>query len=613
MPRAFSQGDAPGEGGLRRKGGAHFSRPGDEPGEIRAIASRRPDGGARGGAHFKPGAGTCAPAAGGRRDASGSLAKGASAQDDMTVSDYESVGRSAGLMTVLTIVSRVTGFIRTWAMAAAIGMSSLSSAYQVANNLPNMLYELVMGGMLVTAFLPVYMEVRRERGNAAANDYVGNLLGILLLVLGGISLLGTVFAPAFIWTQAFMSGGSTGLDTASFLFRFFAIQILLYGLGSVYSGVLNAHRDYFWSTFAPVLNNVIVIASFALYGPVSAASPIAGVVLIAVGTTLGVFVQMACQIPALAKHGVRPRIHIDWRDPALRRTLALGIPTLLATVCMFVSTSVTNAAALYVQPETGPSVIAYARLWYTLPYALIAASLSTALYTELSRDVQAGDEGSVREGIANGVSQMMFFLIPFALYLMVYSYPLSMVYCTGKFDVDGVVLVASFLRYLAVSLPLYGTFALMQKSFSALMDMRPYSRYCLYSAVAQVAFILIAGIALHGGMPAIALSTLAYYVTLNVFSLTWLRRRLGGICLRGIARGVLAGLILGGLGAAAGACGMWALEATFGPLEESVLRTLAYIAASGALSLTVTFGGAVALKVPEARAIRSMARRLARR
>ena len=82
--------------------------------------------------------------------------------DDMGSSDYSTVGRSAGLMTILTIVSRVTGFIRTWAMAAAIGMSLLSSSYQVANNLPNMLYELVMGGMLVTAFLPVYMGVRRE-------------------------------------------------------------------------------------------------------------------------------------------------------------------------------------------------------------------------------------------------------------------------------------------------------------------------------------------------------------------------------------------------------------------------------------------------------------------
>ena len=520
--------------------------------------------------------------------------------DDMGSSDYASVGRSAGLMTVLTIVSRVTGFIRTWAMAAAIGMSLLSSSYQVANNLPNMLYELVMGGMLVTAFLPVYMGVRREQGREASNEYVGNLLGILLLILGAVSILGTVFAPGFIWTQSFLSGGTGGMDTAVFMFRFFAIQILFYGLGSVFSGVLNAHRDYFWSTFAPVLNNVIVIASFMAFGPVSSAfGETAAVVTISAGTTLGVFVQMACQIPALAKHGVHPHIHVDFHDPAIRQTVALGVPTLLATVCMFVSTSITNAAALVVQPETGPSVIAYARLWYTLPYALIAASLSTALYTELSHDAQEKDFDSVRTGISNGVAQMLFFLIPFALYLIVFSRPLNMIYCAGKFDESGVALVSEFLVYLAVSLPLYGVVILMQKSFSALLDMKPYSRYCLYSAIGQAGSVLLFGVVLGFGMPAIALSYVVDYVILGGCSLWWLRRRLHGLQVKSIIHGLIFGLVLGGLGAAAGAGCMWALETFVGTLGGSILRTLAYVCVAGVISLVVTFGLAVAFKLPE--------------
>ena len=524
--------------------------------------------------------------------------------DDMGSSDYSTIGRSAGLMTVLTIVSRVTGFIRTWAMAAAIGMSLLSSSYQVANNLPNMLYELVMGGMLVTAFLPVYMGVRREQGREASNEYVGNLLGILLLVLGGISLLGTVFAPGFIWTQSFLSGDGGSMDTAAFMFRFFAIQILFYGLGSVFSGVLNAHRDYFWSTFAPVLNNVIVIASFMGFAPVSAQfGEQAGIILIAAGTTLGVFVQMACQIPALGKHGVHPHIHIDFKDPALRQTIALGIPTLLATVCMFVSTSITNAAALVVQPETGPSVIAYARLWYTLPYALIAASLSTALYTELSHDAQEKDYDSVRTGISRGVAQMLFFLIPFALYLIVFARPLNMIYCAGKFDESGVALVSEFLIYLALSLPLYGVVVLMQKSFSALLDMKPYSRYCLYSAIGQAGSVLLFGVVLGYGMPAIALSYVVDYVVLVGCSLWWLRRRLHGLQVKSILHGGFFGLLFGGLGAAAGAGVMWALEHFVGALGSSILITLGYVCVAGVISLAVTFGLAFVFKMPEVSAL----------
>ena len=507
-------------------------------------------------------------------------------------------------MTVLTIVSRVTGFIRTWAVAAAIGMSLLSSSYQVANNLPNMLYELVMGGMLVTAFLPVYMGVRREQGREASNEYVGNLLGILLLLLGGISLLGTVFAPGFIWTQSFLSGDGGSMDTAAFMFRFFAIQILFYGLGSVFSGVLNAHRDYFWSTFAPVLNNVIVIASFMGFAPVSAQfGEQAGIILIAVGTTLGVFVQMACQIPALGKHGVHPHIHIDFKDPALRQTIALGIPTLLATVCMFVSTSITNAAALVVQPETGPSVIAYARLWYTLPYALIAASLSTALYTELSHDAQEKDYDSVRTGISRGVAQMFFFLIPFAMYLIVFARPLNMIYCAGKFDESGVALVSEFLIYLALSLPLYGVVVLMQKSFSALLDMKPYSRYCLYSAIGQAGSVLLFGVVLGYGMPAIALSYVVDYVVLVGCSLWWLRRRLHGLQVKSILHGGFFGLLFGGLGAAAGTGVMWALEHFVGALGSSILITLGYVCVAGVVSLAVTFGLAFVFKMPEVSAL----------
>lgn len=524
--------------------------------------------------------------------------------DDMGSSDYSTVGRSAGLMTALTIVSRVTGFIRTWAMAAAIGMSLLSSSYQVANNLPNMLYELVMGGMLVTAFLPVYMGVRREQGRDASNEYVGNLLGILLLLLGGISVLGTVFAPGFIWTQAFLSGDGGSMNTAAFMFRFFAIQILFYGLGSVFSGVLNAHRDYFWSTFAPVLNNVIVIASFMGFAPVSAQfGERAGIILIAAGTTFGVFVQMACQIPALGKHGVHPHIHIDFKDPALRQTISLGIPTLLATVCMFVSTSITNAAALVVQPETGPSVIAYARLWYTLPYALIAASLSTALYTELSHDAQEKDYDSVRMGISRGVAQMLFFLIPFALYLIVFARPLNMIYCAGKFDESGVALVSEFLVYLALSLPLYGVVVLMQKSFSALLDMKPYGRYCLYSAIGQAGSVLLFGVALGYGMPAIALSYVVDYVILVGCSLWWLRRRLHGLQVKSILHGGFFGLLLGGLGAAAGAGVLWALEHFVGALGGSILVTLGYVCVAGIVSLAVTFGLAVVFKMPEVSAL----------
>ena len=93
-----------------------------------------------------------------------------------TTNTVEGVGRSAAMMSALVILSRITGFFRTWGQAFALGVTVVSSCYTVANNLPNQLYELVMGGMLITAFLPVYLSVKHRAGREGANKYASNLV-----------------------------------------------------------------------------------------------------------------------------------------------------------------------------------------------------------------------------------------------------------------------------------------------------------------------------------------------------------------------------------------------------------------------------------------------------
>ena len=178
-----------------------------------------------------------------------------------------------------------------------------------------------------------------------------------------------------------------------------------------------------------------------------------------------------------------------------------------------------------------------------------------------------------------------------------------MIYCAGKFDESGVALVSEFLIYLALSLPLYGVVVLMQKSFSALLDMKPYSRYCLYSAIGQAGSVLLFGVVLGYGMPAIALSYVVDYVVLVGCSLWWLRRRLHGLQVKSILHGGFFGLLFGGLGAAAGTGVMWALEHFVGALGGSILITLGYVCVAGVVSLAVTFGLAFVFKMPEVSAL----------
>lgn len=527
--------------------------------------------------------------------------------------DAGNVGASAALMSICTIISRITGFVRTWAMAFALGATAISSSYQVANNLPNMLYELVVGGMIVTAFLPVYVSVKRRLGREAGNEYASNLLTIVVVFLGVLSALCIVFPGVAIYTQSFFSDqGEMGLST--FFFQFFAIQLVFYGASAIVSGLLNANRDYLWSSIAPVANNVIVIATFFAYAVVAPDHPAEALYIIAIGNPLGVFVQLVIQLPALARNGIRLRPRVNFRDPALRETLSIGVPAVLVMATSFVIVSVQNAASL-VFLDAGPSVLAYARLWFTLPYSFLAVPITTAMFTELSEMQSAGNAEGVKRGIVSGTNQILFFMIPFAMYLVVFSLPLVTLYHAGAFSLDSVGVIASYLAVYAVALPFYGVNTYLQKIFSSLRKMGVFAGFNLVGAAFQIGLTLASTLLVDQGLPvsAIAAAEIAFYLVADVCLFAYLRSRLGPFGLRTTARAFIAALILGLLGAAAGAGVLFALETYLSPLTGSIAQAFGYVVAGGIVSLAVTFGLALALRVPEAAFLRTIVNKIAGR
>ena len=512
------------------------------------------------------------------------------------------VGRSQLLISVCVAISRITGFIRTWAMGLAMGTTLLSSSYQVACNLPNQLYELVMGGMLVTAFLPVYVSLRKREGEERANQYASTLMGIVLVCLGVVALLATLFAPQVVWTQMFFSP-SGDRELVVYFFRFFAVQLLFYGVSAVAGGLLNSRSDYFWSSAAPIANNIVVIFAMFVYYFVSADSPDFAKLVLAVGTPLGVFVQMAMQVPALAKNGVHLKPwRINLHDPALRETLALGIPTLVVTLCSFATVSVQNAAAMAVS-DAGSSVLYYARQWFTLPYAFLAVPVTTTLFTELAGMVADRDDAAVRRTIISGTQQNFFSMVPFMLYLIVFAVPLVSLFRAGSFDWTSVSLVSGYLAVMALSLPFYACFLFMQKVFSALRAMKQYAVCNLVVSVVQVVLTIVlclgAGSWSGFGLAGVALAQIAFFVLGTVWCYAYLSKRLGGIGLKTLVGSFVSSLLVGAAGAAVGAVLIWALQAFVMPIEAGGIPwALACIVVGGLASLVVTYGLGVVLHVP---------------
>ena len=523
-----------------------------------------------------------------------------------------SIGSSAALISICTIISRITGFARTWAMAFALGSTLLSSSYQVANNLPNQLYELVCGGMIVTAFLPVYVSVKKRLGQRAGNEYASNLLTLVVLLLGVVSLACMLFPSAVIYTQSFYSDQSQ-MATSVFFFQFFAIQIVFYGCSAIVSGLLNASRDYLWSSIAPVANNVIVILTFLAYSLVAPTDPALALYIIAIGNPAGVLVQMAIQLPALKRNGIRIRPRVNLRDPALRETLGIGVPAVIVMLCSFAVVSVQNAAS-YNFADNGPSILAYSRLWFTLPYSFLAVPITTAMFTELSDMRAEGNMEGVKRGIVGGTNQILFFMIPFAMYLATFSMPLVTLYHAGAFTMEHVASIATYLAVWAVALPLYGVNTYLQKTFSSLRRMGVFAGVNVLASAVQVGLTMFAaGNAAIMPIESIAVAETLFYLVSDVCLFAYLRRDLGPFGLRSVARAVAVALVLGAAGALAGGGVLWLLQTLVAPLSGSIVQALVYVIVGGAVALAVTFVPACALHVPEAAFIERIVGKLAGR
>ena len=519
------------------------------------------------------------------------------------------VARNTALMSVATLGSRVTGLIRTWVMAFALGNTLITSAYSVANNMPNVLYDLVAGGILGAAFIPVYLLQKERAGQDGGNLFANNILNLTIVVLGILSLVAAIFAPAVIATQTFTVENTAEVTRqAVFFFRIFAIQLLFYGIGGVVNGILNAERIYFLPALAPALNNLLVIAAFLAYIPLNRTNPALANTVLAVGTTLGVAVQAFIQIPALRKTGYRWRPVIDLHDPALIEAVKIAVPTALYIVGALVAFSCRNAFSLWSGDE-GPSVLVYAWMWFQLPYGVLAVSLSRTMFTEMSVDAAKENLTGLREHIVSGINVTLLLIIPLAALMGVFSESIMQLFQAGRFSAEDVVQVARVLTLWVIGLPFYSVWMYLYNVFAA---MRKFFRFAILNTVfvvLQCGLYALLCPANALGLAGVPIADVVFYTLGCVATLMMLTKMIGrlglGATLWRAVRIVLASAV--GVGIA------WALMRFFplggGGMLQGILQLVLY----GSISLVVIFALCAALRLPEMDTVLRLAKRLFRR
>lgn len=303
---------------------------------------------------------------------------------------------AAGMIAALTLLSRLAGFVRWLVQAWAVGATSTGTAYASANLVPNVLYEIVAGGALAGAVVPLLAVPLAQSIREDVNRIASALLTWVVCALTPVALLVVAFADVLAPLIAGAQSAATLDLTADFL-RVFAIQIPLYGIGVVLTGILQAHKRFFWPAFAPLLSTGVVILTYVGYGAMTswlmpraedvAAHPI---LVLAWGTSAGVAAMSLPLLVPVVRLGVRLHPAVRLPEGVGRKAGALAASGLATVMAQQVSIVVTARVANDFGPPGTFPVYQYANAVYALPYAILAVPIATSVFPRIAEHLGAG-------------------------------------------------------------------------------------------------------------------------------------------------------------------------------------------------------------------------------
>ena len=428
------------------------------------------------------------------------------------------IAQAAGIIALGSISSRVLGLVREQLIAYLFGASGLVSAFGIANKVPKMIYELLVGGMLSAALVPVFSQVAEQKGRPALWALFSRVASLLAVVLAALVLLLEVLAPQVAW----LLGGGFEPELQAALARMLRIltpAVLFFGLSGVVTGLLYTLRRFSYPAFAAAVFNLgIIIAAPLLAGRLDAYS-------LAVGVLLGSVFQLLIQLPAM--RDVRFRFSLDLSDPALRRILVLYLPIALGLIVSNVQVAIDQRLA----SSTGESSVAWmdrATTLIQLPHGLVAVAISLAVLPTLSRQSAAGDRDGFRRTLGLGLRLVLVLIIPATLGLLVMAEPItSLIFEHGRFTANDTFWTAWALRcylagliFAAIDWPLnYAFYARQDTLTPALVGILSVGVYLV------VALALIKPLGMLGLVLADSAKHFSHAITMLI--LTW--RRIGNM------------------------------------------------------------------------------------
>ncbi|MGY1843385.1 murein biosynthesis integral membrane protein MurJ [Modestobacter sp. SYSU DS0875] len=520
-----------------------------------------------------------------------------------------SILRAAGTMAVATLVSRLTGLLRTVVIAAALGVGLVNDAYNTANTLPNLVYELLLGGVLTSVIVPLLVQAQ-ERDRDGGTRYAQRLITMATVGLLGMTVVAVLAAPLLTRLSG-ITGNAEQVELANWLARLLLLEIVFYGLGALATAVLNSRNVFGPPAWAPVLNNVVVILTGVLFIAASGPGELTPatitdlqVWLLGIGTTAGIAVQAVVLLPLLRKVGVPLRPQWGLRGTGLGEVGSLGLWVVayaaISQIGVIVAMRVANAAGRS-EDGLGSAAFAIASLLFQMPYGIIGVALLTALLPRMSRAAARHDLDGVVADLTLGTRLSATGLLPVTALLVVLGPAVAtVVFSYGNTGTDEARAIGVALAFGAFGLLPMAVTLLQLRVFYAMKDARTPTFIQLAMVAVRVPLLVLVPVLVEpeNVVAGLMVATSATYLAGWVAGSVALQRKLGVRAGRDagvtVARMTLVSVVGGALG--------WAVVSLAGRgLGTSVPGSLATVALGTVVIGIAVVAGAVVVGVPELR------------
>ncbi|MFD3438475.1 murein biosynthesis integral membrane protein MurJ [Streptomyces sp. NPDC058685] len=455
--------------------------------------------------------------------------------------------KSSAVMAAGTIVSRLTGFLRTLVMAAAIGVGTLNDSYQVANVLPTMIYVLVGGGALNAVFIPQLVRAMKNDDDGG-EAYANRLLTLVVVLLAGVTAVCVLAAPLLVrMMSAEIASDPQRMEVTVTFARYCLPTMFFMGLHVVLGQILNARGRFGAMMWTPVLNNIVIIVTFGAFiwafgsftesGVSGSTITPEGVRLLGLGTLLGLTVQALAMIPYLRDAGFKMRLRFDWRGHGLGKAVGLAKWTFFFVLAnqlgMIVVTQLATWAGSIAEEDnytgTGITAYNYALLLWQMPQAIITVSVMTAVLPRISRSAHDGDPAAVRDDISYGLRTSAVAIVPCAFAFVALGVPMATLLYAGSGS-EGALGIGYTLMAFGLGLIPYSVQYVVLRGFYAYEDTRTPFYNTVIVALVNAAASGIAFVVLPARWAVVGMAAsygLAYMVGVGI---AWrrLKKRLGG-------------------------------------------------------------------------------------